>query len=112
MHYPLGHHRCASLSADGKVLYVMVFNKHHAKDITASVKIAGTRPASGRYWTVTGPSLEATNLQDELVKETASGMALEGLRDGGFSHVFPAHSMTAIELIVSPAAKGISSLHQ
>jgi alpha-N-arabinofuranosidase len=96
---------CASLSADGKMLYLIVFNKHHADDIVASVNIAGARPASGRYWTVTGPSLEATNLQEELVKETVSGIALEGLRDGAFSHVFPAHSMTAIELIVSTAAE-------
>ena len=92
-------------TADGKMLYIIVFNKHHAQDITASVKIAGAKPASGRYWAVTGLSLEATNLQEELVKETASGVALEGLRDGAFLHVFPAHSMTAVEMIVSPVAK-------
>jgi hypothetical protein len=50
-------------------------------------------------------------LQEELVKETASGISLDGLRDGAFSHVFPAHSMTAVELIVSPAAAGNSSSH-
>ena len=94
---------CASLSGDGKVLYLVVFNKHHVDDIAASVKIVGVRAASGRYWTVTGPSLEATNLQEELVKETTSGMALEGLRDGAVSHVFPAHSVTGIEIVVSPA---------
>jgi alpha-N-arabinofuranosidase len=94
---------CASLSADGKMLYLIAFNKHHAQDISASIQIAGAGTVTGRYWTVTGPSLEATNLQEELVKETASGTVLEGSHNGAFSHVFPAHSMTAIELIVLPS---------
>jgi alpha-L-arabinofuranosidase len=92
---------CASLSANGKRLYLIVFNKHPDKDIAASVRIVGTNIASGRRWTVTGPSLEATNLHEELVKETVSGATVEGLHDGAFSQTFPKHSMSAIELVVS-----------
>ena len=92
---------CASLSADGKTLCLIVFNKHHAKDIVASVRIAARKVVSGRRWTVTGRSLEATNLQEELVKETVSGAPVNGLRDDAFSQTFPKHSMSAIELAVS-----------
>ena len=95
---------CASLSPasprDGRVLYLIVFNKHHAEDLTASVKIAGTEVASGRFWQVTGPSLAETNLGEERVRETESGTPVARIERGSFTHTFPKHSMTAFELAV------------
>jgi hypothetical protein len=47
---------------------------------------------------VTGPSLDATNLEGEIVCETATAEPVEGLGAGGFAHSFPRHSMTAFEI--------------
>lgn len=85
----------ASLSEDGRKLFLVVFNKHHAQNIEAAIGIAGFPARSTRRWTVTGPSLEASNLDDERVRETESGVEMEA--GGGARHVFPARSMTAIE---------------
>ena len=88
----------ASTSADGRTLYLIVFNKHHAQDIPARVSLAGFPAASARAWTVTGPSLEALNVKEEQVRETESGAPVASLTAGGFMRTFPARSMTAIEI--------------
>ncbi len=88
----------AGLSADGRTLYLIVFNKHHAADVPAEVEVEGFAIASAHAWTVTGPSLDAVNLNEELVREIESGVALEGLSPTGFRRIFPARSMTALEL--------------
>ena len=87
----------ASLSKDGKKLFLIVFNKHHADAIAAMVNVAGFPARSVRRWTVTGPQLEATNLDGELVREIESGAKMDPAAGGSFRHVFPARSMTAIE---------------
>jgi alpha-N-arabinofuranosidase len=88
----------ASLSADGRTLYVILFNKHHAEDIAAQVEVAGFSVASARAWTVTGPSLEAVNLEQELVREVESGAEVTGVTPSGLRRLLPARSMTAFEL--------------
>jgi alpha-N-arabinofuranosidase len=87
----------ASLSDDERTLYVIVFNKHHAAPIEASIDVGSFAAASARLWTVTGPSLAATNLGEERVKETVSGQTIP-VEAGRVTHVFPPHSMTALEL--------------
>jgi hypothetical protein len=92
---------CAGRSADGRRLYVIVFNKHHAEDLGAAVCLAfgggPGRASAGRLWRVTGPSLDATNLERGLVCETATAEPVDGLGADGFAHSFPRHSMTAFE---------------
>jgi alpha-N-arabinofuranosidase len=87
----------ASLSDDGDTLYLIVFNKHHAEPIQASIDLQGFPAASARVWAVTGPSLEATNLGEERVKETVSGEPVP-VDNGRITRTFPPHSMTAIEV--------------
>jgi alpha-N-arabinofuranosidase len=87
----------ASLSEDDRKLFLIVFNKHHAEPIEAGIVIAGFTARSARRWTVTGPSLEETNIDEELVRETESGANMAPPTAGSFRHVFPARSMTAIE---------------
>lgn len=88
----------ASKSSDGKRLYLIVFNKHHSKDIQADIAVHGLRSVkSVRRWTVTGPSLAATNLQSEEVRETESGVPMPPPQRGVLTHTFPARSMTAVE---------------
>ncbi|HEX2950206.1 MAG TPA: alpha-L-arabinofuranosidase C-terminal domain-containing protein, partial [Armatimonadota bacterium] len=88
----------ASRSADGKTVYLIVFNKHHAEDITTTIAVNGLgRRAHIRRWTVTGPSLTETNLAEEAVRETESGVAMQLSPKGTLTHTFPARSMTAFE---------------
>ena len=89
----------ASLSDDGRTLYVIVFNKHHAEDLTARVAVADGSARSARVWTVTGPSLTCTNLQNEEVRETVSGKDVENVKASEFVYTFPARSMTALEIV-------------
>jgi len=89
----------ASLGEDGRTLYVIVFNKHHAKDIAARIAVADGSARSARAWCVTGPRLTCTNLKREEVRETVSGKAVEGVGGEGFTHTFPARSMTALEIV-------------
>ncbi len=88
----------ASISADGRKLYVMVFNKHHAENLTADIRVADASAKSAKIWIVTGPKLEATNLEVEEVRETVSGVPVDGVSPKGFTYTFPARSMSAIEI--------------
>ncbi len=92
----------ASLSADGRTLYLVVFNKHSTDAITARVDLQGFGASTARAWTVTGPSLESLNLKEEQVRETVSGATVVGVTPNGFTKTFPAHSMTAIEIQHAP----------
>ena len=87
---------CASLSADKRKLYLIVFNKHSLNDITTTIKITGGVPAAAKVWKVDG-ELAANNLKEELVKEVVSGAPIE-LNSSGFTHKFTAHSMSAFEV--------------
>jgi alpha-L-arabinofuranosidase len=63
----------ASLSSDGSRLFVMLFNKHHDRPASVTVRVSGFAAGTAKRWTVTGPRLESTNLGSEEVKETVSG---------------------------------------
>ncbi len=89
----------ASLSADGKKLFVVAFNKHHAEPIDLTLKLNGFAARAARRWTVTGPALESVNLAEELVRETESGVAVKKRADGTFLCRLPAHSMSAFEMV-------------
>jgi alpha-N-arabinofuranosidase len=84
----------ASRSADGKTLYLMVFNKMLDEKLPARIRLEGFDAASAHYWEVNGPDIGAV----DDVKETVSGKALRLGRAGEVRHVFPAHSMTALEI--------------
>ncbi|MDR3708245.1 MAG: alpha-L-arabinofuranosidase C-terminal domain-containing protein [Capsulimonadaceae bacterium] len=87
----------ASLSKDGKTLYVMVFNKTANDDIDTHVVIHGFQPKSARKWTINGPSLTAGSWSEPPVRQvdTASVVAIRSRES--MEIVFPAHSMTALE---------------
>jgi hypothetical protein len=48
---------------------------------------------------VTGTSLSDTNLKADKVKETVSGEPVSDVKSDCFEFEFPAHSMTAIEIV-------------
>lgn len=82
----------ASLSADHKTLYVIVFNKSAEEPVATSLNLSGFKAVSARRWEVTGKSIES--IYD--VRETLSG-ASERLTGDRLHLRLPPHSMSAIE---------------
>jgi alpha-L-arabinofuranosidase len=83
---------CATLSEDGKTLHLIVFNKSADQDIPAQLQVAGFHADSARVWEVNGPDFSASTSVGEVVH--GDPLDLSGVAP---SHVFPAHSMTAID---------------
>jgi alpha-N-arabinofuranosidase len=83
----------ASTSSDGKKLYLMVFNKSANDLIPMDVRLAGFSAAKAQYWEVSGPSLDATS--GVSISQTGAPLSLSNATTA--THVFPPHSMTAIE---------------
>ncbi len=83
----------ASISPDGRKLYLIVFNKSDSASIPTAIHLASFRAAKAEYWEVNGPALAALNGVTET--QQAAPVTLSGASEA--SHVFPAHSMTAIE---------------
>jgi len=83
----------ASISADGKTAYLIVFNKSTNEDIPSTIHLPGFPVAKAQYWEMNAPSLASTT----GVTETAHGASVSMSGAGAATHVFPAHSMTAIE---------------
>ncbi|MBI4978141.1 MAG: hypothetical protein HZC28_11700 [Spirochaetes bacterium] len=90
----------ASRAADGKTLYLIVFNKSALNNITTRIAVNGVSIASGKAWQVNAPELDNKDGGKESARETLSGAAVEGISGGSFNAVLPAHSMTAYELTV------------
>lgn len=83
----------ASLSADGKTLYVIVFNKSAAESIQAKLRFDGFAAKKAHLWQVNGPGLATF----DGVREVKHGDELP-VASGEATYAFPAHSMTALEL--------------
>jgi alpha-N-arabinofuranosidase len=83
----------ASASSDGKKLYLVVFNKSASNSIPADIHLPDFSAAAAQYWEVNGPSLPATS----GVSTTVEGAHVVFSNANTATHVFPAHSMTAIE---------------
>ena len=94
----------ASLSDDKKTLYLIVFNKSDKDDIPASIHIDHFTAAGAKIWEVNGPGFAAV----DGVHETASGTPL-AIKDGAIQHVFPAHSMSAIEVAAPGGSAGLGN---
>jgi alpha-N-arabinofuranosidase len=82
----------ASLSEDGKTLHLIVFNKSEGLNIPVTLHLAGFHAASGSIWEVNGPYLGTLG----GVTDTVQGAPLD-MTGGEPVHVFPAHSLTAID---------------
>jgi alpha-N-arabinofuranosidase len=85
----------ASTSSAGDKLYLVVFNKSASDSIPADIHLPGFSATKAQYWEVNGPSLPATS----GVSTTAEGSSVPLSNGSTATHVFPAHSMTAIEFV-------------
>ncbi|HEX2951424.1 MAG TPA: alpha-L-arabinofuranosidase C-terminal domain-containing protein, partial [Armatimonadota bacterium] len=89
----------ASMSADGKTLYLIIFNKHMTDNIPVQLSLKHlTGITSVRRWMVTGPNLASLNLAKEEVREVESGVEMPLPQAGMLNYTAPARSMTAIEV--------------
>lgn len=82
----------ATLSADGRTLHLVVFNKHPTQDIASAVRIADRSAVSARAWCLDA-ALDATSASESL-----GGRAVDGVAADGFAWTFPAGSMTAFAI--------------
>ena len=86
----------ASLSADGKTLYLIVFNKARSGTIRTDIATNGFAPASAKLWQVTSPQPDALTAMIG-VNDTAAGNAVS-VTGGKIALDLPAHSMSALEI--------------
>jgi alpha-L-arabinofuranosidase len=86
----------ASRSRSGKKIYLIIVNKHLDAPVTAAVNIGNFKPHRARAWSLTGPSVDATN-EKEPNTVTLKERDLGAVKNG-FLVEFAPHSMTAIEL--------------
>jgi alpha-L-arabinofuranosidase len=80
-------------------LYLLVINRHLTDDIVARVHVGGFQPQpAADVYTLNGPSVGATNESGdhEAVVITHTKISDVGTE---FYYVFPAHSVTAIEVV-------------
>ena len=80
----------ATKSADGKNLYLLVFNKDPDNAVNAEIELKNFKTASG----------ESIQLYQEKVEATDYFSGLAGtvtVKDGKFSATYPKHSLTAYE---------------
>lgn len=85
----------ASLSEDGRKIYLMVINKDMKRDSGARVIIKNSILSKKAYlWTLNGPSVDSTNETGENVKIETSETQL---KSGELNLTFQPHSLTSIE---------------
>jgi alpha-L-arabinofuranosidase len=82
----------ATLSADGRTLHLVVFNKHPEQDLRTTVQVADGSAKAAHAWCLSGP-MDATTVHESL-----GGRAVDGVTGSGFAWTFPARSMTAIDI--------------
>jgi len=88
----------AHTSIAGDKLYLLVINRHLADDMATTIHIDGFVPQSkATAYTLNGPRAEST---DESGNHDTVVIVSSDISDasGDFTYVFPAHSVTSIEL--------------
>lgn len=87
----------ASLSTDGKTLYVIVFNKSLDKSLPVELILNGFHVKNGHYWQLAGTSALAEHLIKNEIELVKKGKKLELYQAGRINVTLPPHSMTAYE---------------
>jgi alpha-N-arabinofuranosidase len=86
----------SSISADGKTVYLIVFNKSPINTIQTKIQLRGSATGEAKIWTVNAASLDATDEKAEVARETVSGAIVKKENDA-FILSLPEHSMSALE---------------
>ncbi|NPV07457.1 MAG: alpha-N-arabinofuranosidase [Anaerolineae bacterium] len=85
----------ASLSEDGRKLYLSVVNRHQTEDIEEPVQVKGAALGDVRAWELNGPDVHAVNTFE--CPEVVSAREVQASLGQGV-YVFPAHSHTVMEV--------------
>ena len=90
----------ASISGDGKTVYLMVLNKNVVDDIEAIVSLDNNKIAKVvDVWTLNGPNILATN--EELSNNvTINNIKVNVIDQNNLTYSFPPHSLTSIKIMV------------
>ncbi|MCG2766799.1 MAG: hypothetical protein L6435_00230 [Anaerolineae bacterium] len=89
----------AHTSVAGDKLYLLVINRHLADDITTTIRINGFTPqGSAEVYTLNGASFESHNEYGNHDTVAITSFGLTGVSQE-FEYTFPAHSVTAVELV-------------
>lgn len=81
---------------DKKTIKLIVINKHTSDDLPAQISLPNIRNA--KIWTVSAPDLAALTHGPDGAFERVSGEAIKGITTDGFTRIFPARSISAIEI--------------
>ena len=85
-----------SRNPDTNKIYLMVVNKNMETDVPCKINLVDFEPDRGSTWTLNGPTVAATNENNPYnVKVVNKALEIEG---ESFVYLFPAHSLTAIEI--------------
>ena len=82
----------SSISADGKTLHLIVFNKSFDKTVASNIELKGFKATSARSWTVWQDNVASVDYAAPVEAEV--GIPKDG---GDLKIAFPPHSMTAID---------------
>jgi alpha-N-arabinofuranosidase len=82
----------ASTSVDGKRVYLVVLNKSVTSSMPAAIHLRGFAAAGAQYWQISDQDQRPSSATAE-----GKGAKLPLNSKGSADHIFPAHSMTAIE---------------
>ncbi len=91
--FPAVPYLSVNASRKGNTVFLMVVNKNVDAPIAAAVRLTDFTPRRAKTWTLTGPSVDATNEKDAntvTVKERDLGAV-----KNGFLVELPPHSLTA-----------------
>lgn len=98
-------------NVDGDKLYISVINRHDSSDITSSVTIAngGTISSTGTAWAIESDSYSDRNIWTNPTDVVGTSSTITGL-GSSFSHTFPAHSYTILEIDITADAVSTPTL--
>ena len=91
----------ASVSGDGKTLYLAVINVHRDRDMECLVELRGCSPqGTGRVFELNAEDVRAYNDRDN--KENVRVTEKSGVEIAqSFTYMFPAHSATVIQIAIA-----------
>jgi len=87
-------------SADGRKLYLIVFNLTLNQDVTTNIQWKGCGANSATYSEINAPTARATNIGNQEAGWMVRDESLDLKDPSTLVHTFPAHSATAIVLNV------------
>lgn len=88
----------SSVSADRKIIYLVVFNKDLENPIKTNIEVKDKSVSKARIWTVTGPATGTNTEGKQEVGLKVDGGTIPEVTQSGFSCELPPCSMSVVEI--------------